>query len=158
MTERQRHRYIRMIRAAVDGRKHDLRGLMVETGFLTSDSTLTADEAYQWMAALLYEELAPQPVTYTHEALKRAIGAVIDIRSPDHPVRRVSVPDDLVFFSRLSLGINAICATLGATVHARSIMADMDGVAEPITPLGMQHDAWVRQRGLQWGLEPHDHP
>jgi hypothetical protein len=35
---------------------------------------------------------------------------------------------------------------------------DTDGVAEPITPLGKQHGAWVRRRGLPYGLEPHDHP
>ena len=54
--------------------------------------------------------------------------------------------------------MNPICATLGATVHVRSMIDDMDGVAEPITPLGKQHDAWVRQRGLPYGLEPHDQP
>ena len=49
-------------------------------------------------------------------------------------------------------------AALGATVYARSIMDDLDGVAAPITALGKQHDAWVRERGLPYGLEPHDAP
>jgi len=34
----------------------------------------------------------------------------------------------------------------------------MDGVAEPVTELGKLHHAWVRERGLPTGLEPHDHP
>jgi hypothetical protein len=31
---------------------------------------------------------------------------------------------------------------------------DLDGVAEPITPLGKQHIGWVRRRGLPFGLDP----
>jgi hypothetical protein len=49
-------------------------------------------------------------------------------------------------------------AALGATVYARSIVDDLDGVAEPATPLGKQHHSWVRERGLPYGLETHDHP
>jgi hypothetical protein len=56
---------------------------------------------------------------------------MIDIRSPDHPGRRMSMPDDFVFLTRFNLSINAICATLGATIHARSIWDDLDGIAEP---------------------------
>jgi hypothetical protein len=115
------------------------------------------DEAYQWYAELLYEVLAPQPVTFTRDAAERAIRGLIDLRSPDHPVRRMSAPDDLIFFTRLSLMLNPIYAALNATVYIRSVLDDMDGVAAPITPLGKQHDAWVRQRGLPHGLDDHDH-
>ncbi|MGC2653298.1 MAG: AarF/ABC1/UbiB kinase family protein [Mycobacterium sp.] len=158
LPERQRYTYLRMIRAAVDGRKHEMHDLMAKLGYFTGVPALTVDEAYQWMAELVYEVHAPQPVTYTQDTSKRAIGALIDVRSPDHPVRRLSVPEDLVFFTRVSLTMNPICAALGATVYARSILDDMDGAAEPTTPLGKQHDAWVRQRGLPYGLERHDHP
>jgi hypothetical protein len=101
--------------------------------------------------------LAPQPVTYTHEAAARAVRGLIDLRSSEAAVRSMSVPDDFVFMSRIDMGINMICATLGATVDVRSIVDDMDGVAEPTTPIGKAHDAWVRQRGLPHGLDPHDH-
>jgi predicted unusual protein kinase regulating ubiquinone biosynthesis (AarF/ABC1/UbiB family) len=156
--ESQRQSFLRMVRAAIDGRKQDMRDLMVKVGFLARDSTLSADEAYEWYAGLAYEYLAPQPVTFTHDTSKRAIQGLIDVRSAENPVRRISIPHDLVFFSRINLMGNAILATLGATIYARSILDDMDGVAEPITPLGKQHDAWVRQCGLPYGLDPHDHP
>jgi hypothetical protein len=45
-----------------------------------------------------------------------------------------------------------------ATFYARSINDDLDGVAEPITPLGKQHHAWLRRRGLPCGLNAHEHP
>jgi predicted unusual protein kinase regulating ubiquinone biosynthesis (AarF/ABC1/UbiB family) len=158
LPERQRRPYVALCRAAVDGRRQELHDLMAETGFLTPDSTLTPDEAYQWLAGLLHEVLAPQPVTYTSDTSERAIRGIIDIRSPEHPMRRMSIPEDFVFFSRLNLSLNAVSASLGATFHARAMVDDLDGVAEPITPLGKQHDAWVRQRGLPYGLEFHDHP
>ena len=67
------------------------------------------------MASLIYELLTPQPVTYSHDASKRAIHGLIDLRSSDHPVRRMSVPDDLLFLTRIPLIMNPILATLGAT-------------------------------------------
>lgn len=158
LPERQRRRLVDMGRASADGRKQDLRDLMVESGFFTRDSTLTADEVDQWWAALQFEFLAPQPFTFTPDTSQRGIRALLDVRSPNHPVRRMSVPEDFVFFSRLNLSVYAICAALGATIYARAIGDDMDGVAEPITPLGKQHHAWVRRRGLPCGLEHHDHP
>lgn len=151
--ENQRQRFLKMVRAAIDGRKQEMRELMVEVGFLTADSTVSADEAYQWYAGLAYEYLAPQPATFTRDTTKRAIAGLIDIRSAQHPLRRMAIPDDFVFFARINLMANAILATLHANVHARSILDDMDGVAEPITPLGKQHHNWLRQRRLPLGLE-----
>lgn len=141
-------------RAAIEGRKSDMRELMVDIGMFTRDSTITIEEAYQWYAEILYEWLAPQPVTYMPDTAQRAIRTMIDVRSPDHVLRRISIPEDLVFLTRINFSVNAICATLRATVHARAMVDDLDGVAEPITPLGKQHVAWVRRRGLPFGLDP----
>jgi predicted unusual protein kinase regulating ubiquinone biosynthesis (AarF/ABC1/UbiB family) len=154
LPEPLRRNVIALVRAAMERRKHELRELMVEIGFFTSDSTITTEEAYQWYAELLYEALAPQPVTYMPDTARRAIRALIDVRSEDHVVRRMSVPEDLVFTTRINLSVNTICAALRGTVHVRALVDDLDGVAEPITPLGQQHVAWVRQRGLPFGLEP----
>jgi predicted unusual protein kinase regulating ubiquinone biosynthesis (AarF/ABC1/UbiB family) len=141
-------------RAALEGRKRDARELMVEIGFFASDSSITTEEAYHWYAEILYEWLAPQPVTFLPDTAQRAVRTLIDVRAPDHVVRRMSIPEDLVFMTRINLSVNSICAALRATVHARALWDDLDGVAEPITPLGKQHVAWVRQRGLPFGLEP----
>lgn len=156
--ERQRYPFVGMLRAVIDGRKRDLHELMTQLGYFAAGSTLSAEEAYHWLAELVHEVLAPQPVTYTHETSRRGIHALLDVRSPDHPVRRLSIRDGLVFFTRYNLSVNTICAELGATLYARAMTDDMDGVAGPITPLGKQHDAWVRQRGLPYGLDAHDYP
>jgi predicted unusual protein kinase regulating ubiquinone biosynthesis (AarF/ABC1/UbiB family) len=158
LPEHTRHSYVAMTRAALDGRKHEMRQLMDELGYFAAGATLSAEEAYRWMTELAYETLAPQPVTVGHDSPERAIRALFDLRPPDHPVRRISVSDDLVFFPRMSINMSSMLAALEATVHARAIVDDLDGLAEPITPLGKLHDAWVRQRGLPFGLERHDHP
>ncbi|ORV18032.1 ABC1 kinase family protein [Mycobacterium celatum] len=155
LPEHVRRSFVAMVRATVDGRKHEVRDLMDELGYFAGGFTLSADEAYQWMAELSHEVLAPQPVTVTHDSSLRVIRALIDLRAPCHPVRRMTAPDDLVFFPRIVLA-SSLFVALGATVYARSILDDLDGVAEPITPLGKLHDAWVRDRGLHYGMEPHD--
>lgn len=157
LPEPQRRRIVGMPRAVIDGRKTDLRQLMIESGLFTADSLLTAEDAYQWWTGLLYELLVPQPVTYTGQASERAVGGMLDIRSADHPMRRMSVPADFVFFSRLNLSMNAILTALQATVHARGLLDDMDGVAAPVTELGRRHHTWLRRRGLPNGMDHHDH-
>lgn len=148
-----------MVRAAIEGRKQDVRDLMGQAGMLDADPTLTADELYQWWAELLHEIIAaPQPATYTPDSTARIIRNLFDTRDRDHPIARITVPEEHAFASRVQLNIISICATLGATVPARAIADDIDGVAEPITELGKQHHAWVRERGLPSALDHHDHP
>jgi predicted unusual protein kinase regulating ubiquinone biosynthesis (AarF/ABC1/UbiB family) len=158
LPEPTRRRFVRMVRAAIDGRKQDLHDLMAQLGYFAGGSALSVDEAYRWLAELLDEVLGPQPVTFSRDTSRRAIRALIDIRPPDHPLRRLSAPDDLIFFPRINLILNPICAMLGATVHIRSAIDDLDGVAEPVTPLGKQHHSWARARGLPYGLQHHEHP
>lgn len=156
LPERRRYAFLAMFRAALEGRRDDLHRLMGELGYFAAGSTLSVEEAYEWMAQMNYELLQPQPVTYTAEASKRVVHGLIDIRSPDHPARRISIPEDLFFLSRIALGINTLCAAFGATIYARAMADDLDGVAEPVSELGRQHVAWVRRRGLPFGMEHHD--
>ena len=92
LTDQQRRRIVGVARATIDGRKTELRDLMVDSGFLTADSSLTVDESYEWWAAMLYEMLVPQPVTYTTQASERAVASMLDIGAPDHPMRGMPCP------------------------------------------------------------------
>jgi hypothetical protein len=47
---------------------------------------------------------------------------------------------------------------LHATLPARAIADDMDGIAEPVTELGKSHHAWVRERDLPSAFDCHDQP
>jgi predicted unusual protein kinase regulating ubiquinone biosynthesis (AarF/ABC1/UbiB family) len=154
LPEQLRRNTVRLARAALEERKQDMRELMVAIGFFTTDSTITTEEAYQWYAEIFHEVLAPQPVTYLPETGQRAIRTLVDFRSPDHVVRRMSIPEDLVLTTRINLSVNTICAALRGTVHVRAMVDDLDGVADPVTPLGKQHVAWARERGLPFGMDP----
>ena len=151
LTEPQRQRIVKVVRAAVDGRKDDLRDIMIDSGFFTADSALTADDTYRWWQGILYETLDSQPATYTEHASARAIQFLLDVRAPRSPMRQMSIPPDLVFFSRINLSMNAVFSALRACIYNRGLLDDMDGVAPPVTELGRQHLAWVRQRGLPLG-------
>ncbi|MFW3122433.1 hypothetical protein MMAG44476_32124 [Mycolicibacterium mageritense DSM 44476 = CIP 104973] len=152
-SELRRWQVVRTARAVVEGRKDDLFDVMAESGFFPDGSTLSPDDVHEWYSTLMYELLRPQPVTYSQEAAERTVRSMIDVRATDHPVRRMSVPPDFVFLSRLNLSMNAIFTALGATFHARASLDDMDGVIGPVSDLGKQHVAWVRRRGLPFGMD-----
>lgn len=159
LPELQRWRLVAAVRAAIEGRKEDLRDIMLQMGFLTADSDLTAEEIYQWESEINYETIVvPQPATFTPETTRRTIRSIFDLRSDDHPMARMNSPDDFVFISRVQLAIGSVFAGLRATLPMRAIFDDMDGVAEPVTEIGKQHHAWVREHGLPSALEHHAQP
>ena len=152
-SESKRWEIVRTARAVVEGRADDLYAVMDESGFFDNGCTLTPVEVYEWYSNLMHELIAPQPVTYGHESAERTVRSMLDVRSGDHPVRRMSVPPDFVFLSRLNLSMNSIFSAMGATFHARASLDDMDGIIEPVSDLGKRHIAWVRQRGLPFGMD-----
>lgn len=160
LPELQRWRQVAMNRALFEGRKEDMRDIMVLAGYLTADSDLTADELYQWQSELLYESMGttPQPVTYTADSIDRVVRSLFDVRDTDHPVARMTAPDDYVFAARVQLAVSSVCAGLNATLPVRAIVEDFDGAADPVTELGKKHHAWARERGLPSALDHHDHP
>jgi predicted unusual protein kinase regulating ubiquinone biosynthesis (AarF/ABC1/UbiB family) len=159
LPELQRWRLVAGLRASIEGRIGDMRDLLLQMGFLTSDSDLTADEIYQWESQINYETVVmPQPATFTPETTRRALRNIFDLRDADHVLARMNWPDDFVFTPRIQFAFGSVMAGLCATLPARAIVDDMDGVAEPVTEMGKQHHAWVRERGLPSALEPHASP
>jgi hypothetical protein len=96
----------------------------------------------------------PQPVTFTPDAAAWWISGMTDVRSGPE----LTMPSEFLFLGRVQLAWTSVAAGFGATLHARAIVDDLDGVAEPVTKLGKLHHAWVRERGLPGALDHHDHP
>jgi hypothetical protein len=142
-----------MIRAAAEERREDLRQLMVDAGYFAADSPLSAHDVFQWLGATVQDIRGPQPVTFTREISNSATRSLLNFQT----LHQMSIPSDLVFLARINLNISALSATLNATVHTHALLDDLDGVAEAISPLGKQHVGWVRERGLPFGLDHHDH-
>ncbi|MCA2253440.1 AarF/ABC1/UbiB kinase family protein [Mycobacterium intracellulare] len=156
--EKRRWLWVACLRAAIDGRISDSRDLLIQLGFISADSTLTADELQQWISYTNYPMTMPQPVTFTPDAVARILGGFFDVRDRHHPAAKVTLPPEHAFTTRIVLAFNSVAAGLQATLPIRAIFDDMDGVAEPITELGKLHHAWVRERGLPGALDHHDHP
>lgn len=156
LPESQRHRVVLLSRAILDRRKDTVHDLMVDAGFLAADNDLTVEEAYDWWAELFFESLQTQPATFTRDTSRRAIRSLLDVRAPQHVLRRMLIPEDFVFFSRIILNLLGIAAQLGATGDVRALTDEMDGVAAPNTPLGESHRDWVRGRHLPFGLDHHE--
>lgn len=154
LPELQRRGWIEMSMAAFDGRLDDLRDVMAHMGFLDADPTLSAAELYDWVRELLYEVfLEDQPVTYGPDTIDRVVHSLFDTRDPHSVLARMSVPAELSLSSRVTLGINALCGALNATLPARAIAEDLNDTAPAVTTLGKAHQAWVRERGLPNALD-----
>ena len=133
MPERLRQPWLAMIRAAIDGRFEDSRELMVQVGFFADQSPVPVEELRSWWDVLIAEMTRmPQPVTYTPEAMERLIRETFSVDA-GKPINRMIVPPDFAMFARVQLALTSIGAGLRATMPARAIVDDMDGVAEPGT-------------------------
>lgn len=157
MPEGLRQPWLAMNRAAIDGRFEDGRVLMSEAGFFIDEGyRITAEELSSfWDIQLAEVTRMEQPVTYTSESTARLIRELFNT-DVSQPINRIRVPDDFAMFPRVQLSLTHISSALHATLPAKAIWDDMDGVAEPITELGKLHHAWARDRGLPTGLERHD--
>ncbi|MFA4082656.1 ABC1 kinase family protein [Mycobacteroides salmoniphilum] len=155
--ERLRLAWLQMIVANLQKRTADLHAVMTEAGFIAAGTTMTTEEVHRWMDQNNPDVVGPQPVTYTAQLISRNL-ATLDTSSPDSLSARIALPPDLIYFVRVPLGVRSTLSKLGATVNARAVVEDMAGVAEPSTPLGIRHVAWVRERGLPFGLEPREQP
>ncbi|MFD6198491.1 ABC1 kinase family protein [Mycobacteriaceae bacterium NPDC060252] len=155
--EFQRYGWTLMGQAMFRGDRSGLRRLAVEYGVLPGDSAASADEAYSWITGFSPGLSLAQPVRYTPELMEEFLAAV-NISNPNAGSRYLTIPPDMFMLSRITMGVTSSMTTIGATVNLRAILCDMAGVDEPSTPLGVRHVAWVRERGLPFGLDPREQP
>jgi len=156
LPEQQRWPWVAAVRALIDGRTDDHRDLMVQAGFLTAGSPVSAEDLEQQAKDLAPDVHMPQPVTYTSDVTARKTSRMFDVRPAT--LGQTTVPPAFVFLGRTQIAWTSVAAGFGATLDVRAIMDDMDGAAEPITELGKLHHAWARERGLPGALDHHDHP
>ncbi|MEZ0053691.1 putative unusual protein kinase regulating ubiquinone biosynthesis (AarF/ABC1/UbiB family) [Mycobacterium sp. MAA66] len=152
--ERQRWLYVALMRAGIEARYDDCRALMIEMGVIPAESALSDNSFRQLVLDMTDQFTRPQPVTYGPDMVAQSVRAMFGDED-FMPATHVEVTRDFVFLPRILVACNHIAARLGATVPARSIIDDLDGVAEPTTELGRQHHVWRRERGLPCGLDHH---
>src|SRR5262249_28667016 len=133
----------------VEGRDAELREVMVRAGLLDPGSPLSAEILRQWWAGMLNDILAePQPFTYAAAGRARVVQNLTDFQNAHHPVAGIKYSAAAMSTARIQLNLVNICTDLGATLPTRAISDDTDGLAEPRTPLGRAHHAWLFERGM----------
>ncbi|MDS1116451.1 AarF/ABC1/UbiB kinase family protein [Gordonia westfalica] len=143
---------VTMFRATCDGDRHELYRLMIEHGFLTADTDLDVDHAYQWWAMMASSVNTEQPHTFVPADSTGLVQSMFDDGPIGLAARKMHIPSDYVMLTRINLGINAILSELGATLDTRDQLDCVDGVGEPKTAASRAHAAWARKRGLPFGL------
>ncbi|MCX8553811.1 AarF/ABC1/UbiB kinase family protein [Mycolicibacterium mucogenicum] len=154
LSEFRRRHFAALPRAAMSGTKQDIARAMIEAGFVWSNPDVTPDDLHRWWQPLLSPLVNEQPVQFGGPDFLDLARMMLLMH--DHPqLGDMHVPSEHMFAGRLSVSFMSTLVALGARFHARGCIDDMDGVAEPITDMGRQHIAWVRRRGLPFGLDDH---
>jgi hypothetical protein len=138
-----------MVRAVVDGDACALRAAFIEAGMLDAATGPAPEEILAWYRPGFEMLTAPQPYTMTPQGVARVISNYMSFRGPSgHVMRSLSLPKDFVFLTRIDLGLWSVLAELRATGHWRSIVAELDEGADPVTDMGKADSAfWAAKAG-----------
>ena len=141
----------RIVAAAIANDAAALWNTFVEIGFLTASDAPTPAELLEWYRDKLQPLVAEQPFTYTPAFAASVVQGYFDRRGTTGSViRRVELPREYVFLTRIDLGLTALLAELQATGPWAAIRSEWDENGPPATEIGELDAAhWVRQ-----GLRP----
>jgi len=113
-----------------------LRTELVRAGFIGADDDFDPKRYVEWFRQWDVPYLVEQ-FTYTPEFAEAAVRANYDPTSEWGPVaKRMNLPRDYVFLTRINLGLNSILAGLEATNRWRAICNEWWIGAPPATELG----------------------
>lgn len=145
----------RIVAAAIADDAAALWDTFVEIGFLTASDAPTPTELLAWYRDKLQPLVAEQPFTYTSAFAASVVQGYFDRRGATGSViRRVELPREYVFLTRIDLGLTALLAELEATGPWAAIRSEWDCNGPPATEIGELDAAhWARQ-----GLRPVESP
>lgn len=140
----------RLVAAAVADDAAALWDTFVEIGFLTASDAPTPAELLEWYRDKLQPLVAEQPFTYTPAFAASVVQGYFERRgAAGSVVRRVELPREYVFLTRIDLGLTALLAELQATGPWAAIRSEWDCNGPPATEIGkLDVEHWAR-RGLK---------
>ncbi|MCP2339012.1 ABC1 kinase family protein [Actinomadura rupiterrae] len=144
-TPRQIGQMRAMVTATVDGDASGFSRALLDAGFFPPDDAAPDPaELLSWFQANLHSLVGPQPYTFTPD---RGAAAVQAAFSPTGAygalLRRLTMPADFLFLSRIEMGMSAVLGELHATGEWRGICDEWDRGAPPATPYGeLDQDFW----------------
>ncbi|HEX2312895.1 MAG TPA: AarF/ABC1/UbiB kinase family protein [Thermomonospora sp.] len=150
-SERKLAHLVEMVQAGVAGDAERTWRASVDLGSVRPERAPTPEELMDWMSEQWRPMTAEQPFTYTPEhAASVARRLFSPFGSHGAVVKRMNMPPDVLFFARMDSGVTAILGALGSTGHWADIMAELDGLRPPATPLG-RLDAEFRAAAVAGG-------
>jgi hypothetical protein len=140
----------RIVAAAIADDATALWDTFVEIGFLTASDAPTPAELLEWYRDKLQPLVAEQPFTYTPAFAASVVQGYFDRRGTTGSViRRVELPREYVFLTRIDLGLTALLAELQATGPWAAIRSEWDEDGPPATEIGKLDAAHWARRGLR---------
>ncbi|MCA1821961.1 MAG: AarF/ABC1/UbiB kinase family protein [Pseudonocardia sp.] len=136
----------RIVAAAIADDAAALWDTFVEIGFLTASDAPTPAELLEWYRDKLQPLVAEQPFTYTPAFAASVVQGYFDRRGATGSViRRVELPREYVFLTRIDLGLTALLAELQATGPWAAIRSEWDCNGPPATEIGeLDAEHWAR--------------
>jgi predicted unusual protein kinase regulating ubiquinone biosynthesis (AarF/ABC1/UbiB family) len=139
----------RIVRAVLADDARALRAEFVEVGVFGATTGPAPEEILAWYRPGFEMLTAPQPYTMTPGLVARVIENQVSLRGPGgRVVRSLRLPKDYVFLTRIDLGLWSVLAELRATGYWRSIVAELDEGADPVTDMGKADAAFWAARKL----------
>ncbi len=149
-------RNIGVVRALAEGRAADMKDMLVSAGMLAEHDDTDANVLLEWLAGT-QRYLFTRPYRFTHADVAEQISRAADpLGEYGHLVKRIAMPKDNVFLSRIDFGLWSLLAALGGANDWRGISDEIWGVGPPATDLGIAEAAWLeRQASIAAWPPPH---
>ena len=148
---------IGIIRAAAEGRAQDFHDLMHEAGMLPPDDDTAPEVLLDWLRPS-QPYLFQRPYEFNSADVAASIKRVADpLGEYGDLVKRVTMPKDQIFLSRIDFGLWSLLASLGGSLDWRGVADEIWGVGPPATEMGHADARWFEQmrRRDDW---PPPHP
>lgn len=133
--------------AMLRGDRQALHGHLVELGSVPEPDALSPDRLWEWYEPAVAPLRDEQPFTYTKEWAASEVQRQFDPFNEWKDVsREFAIPKDVLFLSRITIGLNSVLGMLGATCWSRSIAEEIYEAADPVTEMGRQEADWLTAR------------
>lgn len=128
-----------LLHADADG----LHRHLVDLGSLPDPAAVTPARLWEWYQGAAQPLLGPQPYQFTKEWAAAEVQRQFDPFNEWKDVsRNFAIPKDVLFLSRIFVGLNSVLGLLGACCPARGIAEEIYDGAPPCSELGQLEAAW----------------
>jgi hypothetical protein len=135
-----------LVGSAIHGDAEGMWRAANSVGLFRPSDNVSKQDLLDWY----YESFAmcrdPQPFTMSPEFVASCIEREYAVTGPSGKmIRHMNSPPDLIFLSRIEMGLMSVIGELRSTGYWGSVEAEYDEGAPPETDMGhLYHDFWVR--------------